>query len=307
MFGKSGSGKTYSALLYMRGIVGPKGKIKLIDTESGRGSLFADIPEIGGYKVLDLDPPFSPERYQEALELAEKDADGVVYDSLTHEHNGEGGLLDMQEAELHRMAGDDYRKREACKMASWIKPKIAHKKFIARLLRCKLPLICCLRGEEKTHMVKDGDKNKVITDQFSTPIFDQRFIFEMLVNFETIERDGKGGYVIPRKITHPKVAPLLPRPDQQITVAHGAALMAWCNGTAGAAKAPTLDRKALLVELRDLTSLRHGWTKGMSASAWTTAKAKLQDWLNTIGIVPELDNMTAEQLSETITKIRTIK
>jgi hypothetical protein len=32
-------------------------------------------------------------------------------------------------------------------MASWIKPKSLHKKFVQRLLRVKMPLIACLRGE----------------------------------------------------------------------------------------------------------------------------------------------------------------
>lgn len=230
MYGKSGSGKTMSALLFMRGLIGPKGRLTLIDSESGRGSLFADIPEIGGYKVIDIEPPFSPERYQAALELAQQNSDGIVIDSLTHEHNGEGGVLDMQESELQRMAGDNYSKREACKMAAWIKPKMAHKKFVAYLLRCKIPLICCLRGEEKTH-IKKGNDNKTIvsTDEFSTPLFDQRFIFELLLNFETINYDGKGGFVYPTKVTHPSIQALLPKKDEQIGVRHGEALASWCK------------------------------------------------------------------------------
>src|SRR5678815_3621284 len=193
-YGRSGSGKTLSALYFARGIAGPTGRVVMIDSESGRGSLFADIVP-GGYSTIDIEPPFSPERYQEAIEKAEANADCVVVDSMSHEHNGEGGVLDMQEAELERMAGSDYRKRDQCKMASWIKPKIAHKKMVARLLRSKVALICCLRGEEKTHIVpgKDGEKTKIITDAFSSPIYDPRFLFELLLNFETVARDGQGG------------------------------------------------------------------------------------------------------------------
>lgn len=240
VFGKSGSGKTMSALLVARGLVGPKGRIVFVDSENGRGSLFADIEAIGGYNVIDIDAPFSPARYEEAIVTAEANADVVVVDSLTHEHNGEGGVLDMQEAELERMAGSDWKKREACKMAAWIKPKIEHKKFIARLLRLKCALICCLRGEEKTHIDKGDDgKNRVITDKFSTPIFDQRFIFEMLVSLEMISQEGKGGYVVPLKITHPDVGALLPKPGQQIGIAHGQALARWCDSTGGSAPAQT--------------------------------------------------------------------
>lgn len=263
MYGKSGSGKTMSALILMRGIIGPKGRLVLIDSESGRGSLFADIIP-GGYKVIELEPPFSPERYQEAFEAAEAASDGVVVDSMSHEHSGDGGVLDMQEAELDRMAGkDNWGKREACKMASWIKPKMAHKKFVQRILRCKVPLICCLRGEEKTHMLKgDGGKNKVITDEFSSPLFDQRFIFELLLNFETVARNGQGGFVIPRKITHPTLGVILPKETEQISVAHGEALAKWCAspggpGTSKPADKPSDPAKAAKAELWKLTKHLH--------------------------------------------------
>lgn len=237
-YGKSGSGKTFSALLFARGLAGPKGRIALVDSENGRGSLFADIVP-GGYGVIDLDAPFSPQRYQDAIAAAEQNADVVVVDSLSHEWSGENGVLDMQDAELDRMAGDDWKKREACKMAAWIKPKLAHKQMVMRLLRCKTALICCLRGEEKTHMAKGDDgKNKVITDQFSSPLFDPRFIFELLLNFETLARDGVGGFVVPRKITHPSIRELLPGPDQQITIAHGEALARWCAAPGKSPVAP---------------------------------------------------------------------
>lgn len=227
-YGKSSSGKTMSALLVGRGIVGPKGRIILVDTESGRGELFADVIP-GSYECVSVGPPFTPARYTEAIEVAESKADIVIVDSLSHEHNGDGGLLDAQESELDRMAGDDWKKREACKMAAWIKPKLEHKKFIGRLLRLKCGLICCLRGEEKVHMVKDEGKTKIVTDQFSSPIFDKNFIFELLINFETIAKDGQGGYVIPRKITHPSITPLLPKEGEQIGIAFGEALARWCE------------------------------------------------------------------------------
>lgn len=261
VYGKSGGGKTMSALMLMRGLVGPKGRITLVDSESGRGSIFADIPAIGGYSVIDLEPPFSPSRYLGALEAAEAESDGIVYDSLSHEHSGSGGVLEMQEAELDRMAGQDWKRREACKMAAWIKPKQEHKRFIGRLLRCKVPLICCLRGEEKTHIQKasNGEKGKVITDEFSTPIFDQRFIFEMLLNFEVFEREGKGGFVIARKITHPSIAPLLPKENEQIGVKTGEAIAAWCLGGAvpEPSKKPVTELARLKKELVKITESVH--------------------------------------------------
>lgn len=303
MYGPSGSGKTLSALYFMRGIVGAKGRIVLLDSESGRGSLFADIIP-GSYRTIEIDPPFSPERYHEALDVAEADADGVVIDSLSHEHNGEGGVLDMQEAELDRMAGDNWAKREACKMASWIKPKIAHKQFVQRLLRSKVALICCLRGEPKTHIVKGDDgKGKVITDQFSSPIFDPRFIYELLLNFETVSRDGKGGYVIPRKITHPSIAALLPKENEQISCSHGEALAKWCasggiGGAAGASASVSVAEEArpLLQELWNFTKSIHG-----------NSRSKLANWLVDEGhLQPDekYENLTADRVRVILAKLK---
>ncbi|MCW0295060.1 hypothetical protein NIL11_26960, partial [Klebsiella pneumoniae] len=59
------------------------------------------------------------------------------------------------------MAGDDWKKREACRMASWIKPKTAHKAFVQRLLQVKAHLILCFRAEQKVEMVKNPQTRKM--------------------------------------------------------------------------------------------------------------------------------------------------
>src|ERR1700678_2154995 len=95
LYGQSGSGKTMGALLLCRALVGPTGKLVMIDTESGRGSLYADVIP-GGYEVIELDAPFSPDRYIEAIAAAEKTgADCIVIDSISHEWEGQGGISDM--------------------------------------------------------------------------------------------------------------------------------------------------------------------------------------------------------------------
>jgi hypothetical protein len=295
-YGKSGSGKTMSALLLARGLVGPKGRVCLIDTENGRGSIFSDLIP-GGYSVMDVDAPFSPDRYQQAIVAAEKSADVVVVDSMSHEWSGEGGVLDMQDKELDRMAGEDWGKRERCKMAAWIKPKLAHKMMIQRLLRCSTALICCLRGEEKTHSGKDEKgKTVVITDEFSSPLFDPRFIFEMLLNFETVAHDGVGGYVIPRKITHPSIAALLPKDGQQISIATGEALARWCAAPGAAPISSTaIDPKDTLKrELWALLKSKHGGDK-----------AKLQSWVtDELKIDVLLETMEASGLAEVLAAAR---
>src|SRR5437899_8067002 len=56
LYGPPRSGKTYTALRIARGMVGPKGQIGVLDTESGRARLYSDkIP--GGFVVGELTPP----------------------------------------------------------------------------------------------------------------------------------------------------------------------------------------------------------------------------------------------------------
>src|SRR6058998_1794704 len=67
LYGPPRSGKTYTALRIARGMVGPKGRIGMLDTESGRARLYSDkVP--GGFVVGELTPPYTPSRYLEAIE-----------------------------------------------------------------------------------------------------------------------------------------------------------------------------------------------------------------------------------------------
>lgn len=58
--GPSGAGKTYSALLLAKGLIGNWEKIAVIDTENGSASLYEHL---GPFNTIDLQAPFTPERY----------------------------------------------------------------------------------------------------------------------------------------------------------------------------------------------------------------------------------------------------
>lgn len=303
-YGLSGGGKTLSSLLVARGLVGPSGRIRMIDTESGRGSLFADIPAVGGYEVVDLEPPFRPSRYMSAVKSIEKDSDIIIIDSMSHMWEGEGGVLDMQEEELDRMAGKDWDKREKCKMAAWIAPKQEFKEFRNYILRLKCPLICCFRGQEKTHMDKQGNKSVVITDKFASPIFDSKFIFELLINGEVVKKEGQGGYVFWTKITHPDVAACLPKDYEQIGVQHGAAIARWCTGGKPATK--TESKKSSPVDhakahLWNMMQFEHHGEKTLAAVE--RVEAKLREWKILQPGQKLSDLNTVEQYQEAIDKI----
>lgn len=277
--GLSGGGKTRSALMLARGMVGAAGKIRVIDTENGRASYFKnDIP--GGYDTIDLPGPFSPENYLKAMKHAvQEKTDILVIDSMTHEWDGEGGVLEMQEGELDRLAKNDLDKRERVKMLSWVEPKAQHKKFVREILRVPIPVILCFRGQEKTHMVKDKTgRMVVVTDNFCTPIFDKNFFFEALISAETYHIDGKGGYLHVMKITHEdlwKALPKIGEQAEQLNYVHGERIMAWCKAAgarpaaAGSKATDTPAIRALKKELWDATDKKHlGDKKALQQWLW---------------------------------------
>ena len=91
--GPSGSGKTLTALRIARSLVGPEGKIAVLDTERRSTELYADETS---FDALHLAPPYSPQRYMEAIGAAVAGGyDALVIDSLSHAWAGEGGAQEM--------------------------------------------------------------------------------------------------------------------------------------------------------------------------------------------------------------------
>src|SRR5262249_56194605 len=122
LYGPPRSGKTYTALRVARGMVGPKGKIGVLDTESGRARLYSDkVP--GGFVVGELTPPYTPRRYLEAIEeFLAYGVDILVVDSFSHCWEGPGGVVEMaDQAEEHGKKG----------LMKWLAPQRAYQKFVS--------------------------------------------------------------------------------------------------------------------------------------------------------------------------------
>lgn len=233
--GGTGSGKSWSAMALAQGISGDK-PFAVIDTENGRASHYADQFR---FDVLELRPPFRPEAYADAIEAAEKAGYGcIVVDSMSHEYAGDGGILDWQEDELERMAGSDWKKREACKMAAWIKPKMSHKQMVQRLLQVKSHLILCFRAEPKVEMKKVDGKMVIVPKESLTgrdgwiPLTEKNLPFELTASF--LLTPDAPGYAKPIKLQE-QHKPLFPL-DRPINAESGRLVAAWAAG--GAPKTP---------------------------------------------------------------------
>lgn len=212
--GGTGSGKTYSALRVAKGIAGTK-RIAAIDTEGRRMSHYATDFD---FDVADMVPPFRPERFGDACKDAEAKQYGVlVIDSFSHEWAGEGGVLEWHD----EIMGESQAKN----MSAWIKPKMAHKSMISSFLQRRIPIVFCMRAEEKTGV---GPSGKPV-DKGWTPIGDPRFMFE-LTTMITLANDkpGRVNYDLPRKIQRQHLH-LFPD-GELIGEEAGQQLAAWARG-----------------------------------------------------------------------------
>lgn len=132
--GPSGSGKTFSALLLAYGLINDWSKIAVIDTENHSADLYAHL---GAYQVLDLEKPFTPERYIEAIETCEKAGmEAIIIDSISQEWEGSGGILDIHGA----MMGNSF--------TNWNKMTPRHNSFIQNILQSNCHIIATIRSKQ---------------------------------------------------------------------------------------------------------------------------------------------------------------
>jgi hypothetical protein len=144
----SGAGKTMSALRLAYGITGDWTKIGLIDTENGSASLYSHL---GKFNTLDMQPPFTPEKYIQAIDICEKAGmELVIIDSSTHEW-----ITLCAENEI--LANTAFRGNT---WAAWSKSTPRHDAFVNKVLHTPMHFITCTRS--KTETVQEGGKVKKI-------------------------------------------------------------------------------------------------------------------------------------------------
>lgn len=144
--GVSGSGKTTAALRVARGL---GGKTALIDTENGSASLYADRFE---FDVLELEAPYTPQRFVEAIESAEKAGyDNVIIDSMSHEWVGSGGCLEMTDTLKAKFHGNSF--------GAWAEVGKQHIKFLEKIVTSRVHIIATVRM--KSEHVQDAKTRKV--------------------------------------------------------------------------------------------------------------------------------------------------
>lgn len=301
--GASGSGKTYTAINLALGLAYPgmspaqiletvqaegRSRVVVLDSEGGRALHYApkpgedpDFRSSFPFEYGELLPPFTPASYQDAVVSAnEAGFAAVVVDSMSHEWESEGGVLEWadQIAEGIPKPGvinpepwkkDQWIEQPVKSPGNWKEPKRAHKQMMMRFLQCRLHMIFCLRAEEKMKLVqekftgRDGKERasvKVIAAEDRPlqerwePICEKRFMYEMTASFVLVPDQPGVGIPLKLQEQHRHCFP----EGEQIGPKAGSLLAAWASGGAE----PARDKGQPQKSGEDPEAARERWMQG---------------------------------------------
>lgn len=160
--GGSGSGKTLGMLIVAYGMMKEAypnmaeelifQKIGVVDTEHKRsqiyaGSTIADI-KIHPFYHIDLQHPYTQERYDEAIRTLKKGGcEVVIVDSLSHAWEGTGGFLDLQQEH-----GGNFQ--------AWNKVKPHMQAFVRTLTENDVHVLASMRTKQD-YQLETSDTGKI--------------------------------------------------------------------------------------------------------------------------------------------------
>ncbi|WZX99593.1 AAA family ATPase [Bacillus sp. FSL W7-1360] len=187
LIGPSGAGKTVGALMIAKGMMQAAypdaddstlwSKIGVADTEHKRSMLYANVDfgndnKIGEFLHINFDPPYSTDRYQAAVEaLKQAGAEVVVIDSLSHNWQGEGGIVDQHAG----MSGNSFQ--------NWGKLSSETTKLVKTLTRNNVHIIATLRTKQE-YAVETNDHGRMQPVKIGTkPVQKDEMEYEFMLNF----------------------------------------------------------------------------------------------------------------------------
>lgn len=212
----TGFGKTTSALMIAYGMCGDWDKIAVIDTENKSASLYANHTFPNGFKVgtfntVQLEPPYTPESYINAIKECEAAGmEVIIIDSVTHVWMGQGGLLEYNTS----LGANSFQ--------NWAKTTPRYQKWLDSILQSKCHVITTARKKQEYALVEENGKKKVEKKGMSDQIRDG-YDFEMTVAFEIIN-DGHMA-----QASKDRTSMFMNLPEFVITEATGKMIREWCD------------------------------------------------------------------------------
>lgn len=166
--GPTGSGKSKGALTVASLLFGGDLPITLINSEKGRGKLYADRFKVS-YIGIEDEESLGPETWIRAFDLAEERNPGgiIVADSASHEYAGRDGIL-----------------QRASRFGDWKSVRPMHEGFVERVQRLESHLIVCVRAKMQYEVTEDdrpdgsGRKRQTVTMLGVGPVQDKDFQYE---------------------------------------------------------------------------------------------------------------------------------
>lgn len=205
--GPSGSGKTLGALMLARSLVGPEGRIAVIDTENETASLYSDRVD---FDTLPITAPYLSKKYNDGIALAVAEGyDIVVIDSISHQWAGDGGILARKDLK-DKQGGNSW--------TNWASFTTEHEGFKAAILQSPIDLIATLRSKQE-YVAEQNAQGKTAPKKLGmAPIQREGMEYEMSCVFEitmahdaTISKDRTGLFEtgVAYDLTKPTIGKLL--------------------------------------------------------------------------------------------------
>ena len=225
--GSAGSGKTYSSLLLAKGLInGDFSKVAIVDSENGSADLYAHL---GQYNVLSLAPPFTPEKYIQAIDVCLKSGMKVIIlDSISQVWDE---LLDFHS----KLPGNSF--------TNWNKVTPRQKAFVDKILQADAHIIATMRTKQDYVLnQKDG---KYIPEKVGLKAVQRDGVdYEFTLVFDI---DSKHFAVASKDRTNLFSG----KPEFTINAATGKKILEWCND------GETLeDTRLKILNCKDLEQLR---------------------------------------------------
>jgi hypothetical protein len=147
--GPSGSGKTLGALALAQALA-EGGKVALIDTENGSAALYADrFP----FDTIVMHPPYETKKYEAAVKAAiGAGYAAVVIDSISHQWDGDGGILQRKEA-VDARGGNHF--------SNWEPFSKEHNRFRALILDAPVHIVSTMRSKMAYAQEQNGNKTSI--------------------------------------------------------------------------------------------------------------------------------------------------
>ena len=200
----SGGGKTMSALLIAYGLCGDWSKIAVIDTENNSADLYANL---GPYKTLSLEPPYTPERYMEGIDIClEAGMEVIVIDSTSHEWDN---LLDYHNS----LTGNSF--------TNWAKVTPRHEAFVNKILQSNAHFICTIRSKQEYVLSEKNGKQvpeKVGMKGVQRDNLEYEFTAVLELSMAHLAKASKD-----------RTGLFMGKPESLITIETGRAIAEWCN------------------------------------------------------------------------------